>query len=127
MIGMLLGLAAGLVLVHEAGHIAATLRYGGRWQGVVFRGWAVGVRLDVTPLSLRQRLATAWAGPLAEAGAAALLAAVLAWHGADRVTVAAAPAVAAADGLVNLAPWWPANDGARIRAWRRALRAPTAP
>lgn len=68
--GILL-VAVGLIVVHETGHIVATVRSGDRFLGLVFHGFAVGVKLDVTPLSAGQRVWSQAAGPLAD-GAAAL-------------------------------------------------------
>ncbi len=68
--GILL-VAVELIVVHETGHIVATVRSGDRFLGLVFHGFAVGVKLDVTPLSAGQRVWSQAAGPLAD-GAAAL-------------------------------------------------------
>ena len=119
--GALLLVAQGLIVVHELGHIVATVRSGGRFLGLVFRGFAVGVKLEVSPLSTRQRLWSQAAGPLAEVAAA------LALTGAALLSVVPLHlmpwiwGVVGVDGLVNLAPWWGQNDGARIRTQWRAL------
>ena len=63
----LLGLAAGLIGLHEAGHLFATRALGGRILGLVWRGFAIGVRLDVTALSPAAVAGTLIAGPVAEA------------------------------------------------------------
>lgn len=117
-------LLVGVVLVigHELGHILTAMVCGGRFQGLVFRGFAVGVALDVTALSPAQRLATAWAGVVAETGLLALLAlgAQLTWW--TWTVPFWALLLLAANAFLNLGPWWAHNDGARVRAWRRMLR-----
>ena len=110
-----------LILGHELAHIVTTVLCGGRFQGLVFRGFAVGVKHDVTPLSVRQRLWTGWAGMATEVVLAGLIAGG-ALGGLWPMPVALwAVGLAAFDGLLNLGPWWAHNDGARIRAWRREL------
>ncbi len=110
-----------LILGHELAHIAATVWCGGRFQGLAFKGVAVGVRLDVTRLSTRQRIVTGWAGMATEAGLAVLIA-TGALLGLWPLTLALwAVGLATFDGLLNLGPWWAHNDGARIRAWQRQL------
>ncbi len=115
---LLAGVAA--VTLHELGHIVATPRLGGRFMGLVFRGLAVGVQLDVTGLTPRQQAATCLAGPLAAwtVPAALGLAALAGWCPA--AWAAGATALVGADTLINMVPWWPHNDGARWRALRRA-------
>lgn len=113
--------ALGLLVMHEIGHIVATVRSGGQFLGVVFRGFAVGVKLEVSPLSTRQRLWSQAAGPLAEVMAALLLTGAA---GLALVPLHLVPwvwGVVAVDGLVNLAPWWGQNEGARIRTQWKAL------
>ena len=113
--------AAVLIVGHELAHIVTTVLCGGRFQGLVFKGLAVGVKLDVTPLSVRQRIGTAWAGVATEVTLACLLAGG-ALGGLWPTTIALwAVALAAFDMLLNLGPWWAHNDGARIRAWRQEL------
>ena len=111
-----------LVLSHELGHILATLGCGGRFRGLVFRGLAVGVALDVTRLSLAQRLFTAWAGVIAETSLLAVLGlgAHVGWW--PWMIPFWALLLVAANALLNLGPWWSHNDGARLRTWRRMLR-----
>jgi hypothetical protein len=113
--------ALGLIVVHEVGHIVATVRSGGRFLGLVVRGFAVGVKLEVSPLSTRQRLWSQAAGPLAEVAAAFALtgAAVLALVPPHLVSWTWG--VVLLDALLNLTPWWGQNDGARIRAHWQAL------
>jgi hypothetical protein len=110
-----------LILGHELAHIVTTVLCGGRFQGLVCKGLADGVKLAVTLLSVRQRIGTAWAGMATEvilAGLPAGGAFLCLWP----VTAALwAVALAAFDLLLNLGPWWAHNDGARIRAWRQAL------
>ena len=110
-----------LILGHELAHIVTTVLCGGRFQGLVFKGLAVGVQLDVTPLNVRQRIGTGWAGITTEVALAGLLAGG-ALGGLWPLTVALwAVGLAAFDGVLNLGPWWTHNDGARIRAWNREL------
>ena len=67
--------AAVLIVGHELAHIVTTVVLcGGRFQGLVFKGLAVGVQLDVTPLNVRQRIGTGWAGITTEVALAGLLA-----------------------------------------------------
>ena len=120
MIAVLL-VAGVLILGHELAHIVATVAYGGRFQGLAFKGLAVGVRLDVTGLSVRQRIGTGWAGMVAEVVLASLITGG-ALLGLWPLTLALwAVGLATFDGLLNFGPWWAHNDGARIRAWRREL------
>ena len=112
-----------LILGHELAHIVTTVLCGGRFQGLVFKGFAVGVKLDVTRLSVRQRIVTGWAGIVTEVVLASLIAAG-AFGGLWPVTVALwAVGLAGFDMLLNFGPWWAHNDGARIRAWHRELAA----
>ena len=110
-----------LILGHELAHIVTTVLCGGRFQGLVFKGFAVGVRLDVTPLSVQQRIGTGWAGMATEVVLAGLIAGG-ALAGLWSTTMALwAVGLAVFDMLLNLGPWWAHNDGARIRAWHREL------
>ncbi|POB12207.1 M50 family metallopeptidase [Sulfobacillus sp. hq2] len=68
MIARLIGVALGMVLVHELAHAGVTWALGGRVEGVVWRAWgAVGVRLRVDGLTPSQVALTVAAGPAAEA------------------------------------------------------------
>ncbi|WP_020375033.1 hypothetical protein [Sulfobacillus thermosulfidooxidans] len=111
MIGVVVGVAVLMVVVHEMAHVLTALAVGGRWDGLAWRWWAVGVRLRVDGLRPRQVAATLWAAPLAEA--VLLASAVVLWPHAWRWW----GALAAGQWLVNLMPWpgWP-NDGAQL--WR---------
>ena len=62
----LLIVVVSMVLAHETGHVLITRFLGGRWLGIEFRGYMLGVRLSVKSLSLRQIAWTLIAGPLAE-------------------------------------------------------------
>jgi hypothetical protein len=109
--------AALLTAAHETGHALAAALSGGRVQGLRRRGLAVGVLLDLTGLSPRARRFTVWAGCGAE-GLLALAAAALAAAGAAPALWAWATGLCAAfDAAVNLVPWpwWPLNDGHRLR------------
>ncbi|PSR23290.1 MAG: hypothetical protein C7B47_15960 [Sulfobacillus thermosulfidooxidans] len=113
----LVGVAAGLILLHEGGHMLATRALGGRVLGLVWRGVAVGVRLDVAALSPAAVAWTLIAGP----GAAALGAGVLAaaWPPAR----AAVLLIGGCDFLLNLLPWGVVpNDGTRLWRWWRTGR-----
>jgi len=109
-----LALMFGLLAAHEAGHVLTTLAWGGRWTGVVWSGWGVGVRLTLDGLTPRQQVWTVAAGPLAEWVGVAIVAwlwpAGLSW--ALTVTVLQT--------VVNGIPWGIVpNDGTRLwRAWR---------
>ena len=106
-----------LIVGHEMAHIVTTVLCGGRLQGLVFKGVAVGVKLDVTPLGVRQRIGTGWAESATEVALARLLAGGLWTLAAALWAVRLAPF----DGLLNLGPWWAHNDGARIRASKHEL------
>lgn len=57
-----------MILMHEAAHAGTTVLLGGRFEGITLhRGIAVGVRVCVDDLSVRQILATLVAAPVAEA------------------------------------------------------------
>lgn len=105
-----------MIAAHESGHVFMTRWLGGRFAGVVFRGVAVGVRLNMDGLTPGQIAWTLVAGPVAEAlivaVAGLLFPVLLPWW----------LAVLAADWGLNLVPWgfFP-NDGTRLwRLWRTA-------
>jgi hypothetical protein len=78
---------------------------GGRFQGLVFRGFALGVKLDLSRLTLRDRLSTVWAGIGPETLIVPGLG-VLAECGVVNLHVGAwAPLVLAIDAFLNLGPW----------------------
>ena len=119
--------AAALIVVHEMGHVLANRRLGGKFQGAVFRGLAVGVRLEL-PRGLRALALTSIAGPATEAILALLLLFAVAVHALPATVVPWTLGVLALDWAVNLMPVG-ATDGARLlRVWRthRARRAAVA-
>lgn len=112
--------ALALVVVHEAGHVLATLWCGGRWRGVVcHHGWAVGVFVDLTGLSRRQQQLTLVA-PVVLEGAVLGLACVLcptAWRWWTAITLG--------QWLTNWLPWWGLpTDGRRLWELVRTGRPP---
>jgi Zn-dependent protease len=110
-------IAAALIVVHELGHIAANRQLGGRFRGAVFRGVAVGVRLEL-PRGLRAIAVTSLAGPATEGLLALLLLATAAAHGLPMSVVPWTIGIVCLDWAVNLLPVGH-TDGARIlRAWR---------
>jgi hypothetical protein len=118
----ILVIAAGLITVHELGHILATVVLGGRFKGLVFRGFALGVKLDLSRLTLRDRLSTVWAGIGAET-LAVLGLGVLEECGVVNLHLFAwATLVLAIDAFLNLGPWWKDSDGSLIRRWQARLR-----
>jgi hypothetical protein len=118
----LLGVAAVLIVLHEAGHMLATRALGGRILGLVWRGFAVGVWLDVAALSPAAVAWTLIAGPAAEALGAGALAAC--WPTARPAVLG----IGALDLLLNAIPWGLVpNDGTRLwRWWRTGRIEPTA-
>ena len=105
-------MASLLVCIHELGHLVTTWAWGGRITGLVFRGVAVGVRVDITAIAPAHKAWTVAAGLLAETGAAGLGCLVhpsLAW-----------PVCWGCSLLANGIPWWSANDASRWIALRRA-------
>ncbi len=107
----LLALACAMVLAHETGHVVVTRLLGGRWLGVEFRGWMLGVRLSVKSLSLRQVAWTLVAGPLAEAMVVAAFA--LIWPAELNWWLL----ILGLQWMMNLIPWGLIpNDGTRL--WR---------
>lgn len=112
---LLFSVALLLLAFHECGHILSTLLLGGRVQGLVFRGFAVGVALDLTPLSPRHQRWTVAAGPAAEWLLAAALVAAAHWGFLTPAVAGWACLMLAGDTALNLGPWWPANDGGRLR------------
>lgn len=112
--------AALLVVCHEAGHILSVRAFGGHIQRLVFRGFAVGVALSLDGLSTRERLWTAWAGPLAEGVGAGVIAILTAVGACSLHLLAWTCAVAAVNAGLNLGPWWAHNDGALIRRWSQS-------
>jgi len=114
-------LAAGLLAAHELGHVLTTVGFGGRFRGLVVRGLAVGVALDVSGLSTRRRLGTAWAGIGAEMVVAGLVSGLALGGVLNMHLLAWALIILAADAALNLGPWWSESDGALIRRWRTDL------
>ncbi len=108
-------LAAALLAAHELGHIVTTVGLGGHFRGLVFRGVAIGVSLDLTGLSLRRRLQTVWAGTLAELAFAAVLSGLSLAGIVNMHLMAWAIVIVAANATLNLGPWWSKSDGALIR------------
>ncbi|MCY0900441.1 MAG: M50 family metallopeptidase [Firmicutes bacterium] len=110
---MLLAMACVLVLAHELGHVLLTHAMGGRWLGIEFRGFMLGVRLSVTSLSLRQVAWTLIAGPLAEALVTFI--AALIWPEHLRWWLV----LLSVQWTLNLIPWGLIpNDGTRLlRLW----------
>lgn len=109
--------AAILLSAHELGHIVTTVGLGGRFRGLVFRGIAVGVSLDLTGLSVRRRLGTVWAGIGAELLVAGLVSALALIRVLDMRLMAWTLIIVAVDATLNLGPWWAESDGALIRRW----------
>ena len=114
--------AAWLLICHELGHILTTVALGGRFQGVVFRGFALGVVLDLSRLSMRGRLGTVWAGVGAEMAATGAVGVLAGMGFLDMRLFAWALIMLAADATLNLGPWWSASDGALIRQWRHVAQ-----
>jgi len=106
------GIALGLLIAHEGGHLGMTWALGGRITGVHFRGWAVGIGVDLTTIFPQQKAWTIAAGLLAET-----LVAIVGWgiHPSWAWMVCWATSV-----LVNGIPWWSQNDGSRWLALRKA-------
>jgi len=110
----IIGASALAVIAHEVGHIVITRVLGGRFLGVEFRGYAIGVRLSVTHLSQQQVAWTLIAGPLAETIVIAL--ALYRWPSLYLWWVL----ILGLNWCMNVVPWglFP-NDGTRIwHIWR---------
>lgn len=107
---ILLAMAIGMVIAHEAAHVLTTLACGGRFEGVVVKHViAVGVRIRVDGLSARQVAWTLWAAPLAEG--VVLLVALAGWPS----LWAWWALLAGAQWGLNLIPWpWFPNDGRKL-------------
>lgn len=106
---MLLAVAVAMVVAHEAGHVLLTLRFGGHWRSIEFRGYAVGVRLFIDGLSPAQLAWTLAAGPLAEGIVIAI--AVALWPGKYPWWLL----LLGLQWVMNIIPWgrFP-NDGTRL-------------
>ncbi len=118
-------LVAVLLASHELGHIVTTVGLGGRFRGLVFRGLAIGVSLDLTGLSIRRRLQTVWAGTLSEILVAGALSGLSLAGIVNMRLMAWALVIVAADATLNLGPWWSKSDGALIRSfWGQGHRRP---
>jgi hypothetical protein len=105
-------IASVLIVVHETGHLVVTRWYGGSIHGIVFRGIAVGIRVDLTPLSFPQKAHSIAAGLLAETLVAMLgvwVHPTVAWPVCWGLSMAG-----------NALPWWSQNDGSRWLAFRQA-------
>lgn len=116
---LLVMVCGSMIVAHEAGHVIVTQCLGGKWLGIEFRGYAVGVRLSVHALSSQQLAWTCMAGPLAEAVIA--LGAVVVWPEQYRWWLL----LLTLEWLINLVPWgrFP-NDGTRAwRLWRTGVLA----
>ena len=116
---LLLMVAVSMVVAHESGHILITRLLGGRFRGVVFRGWAIGVQLTVDGLSPQSVAWTLLAGPLAEAlvfGAAVAT---------DLRNAQWWALLLFTQWIVNLVPWGVVpNDGTRLwQLWQQCRRA----
>jgi hypothetical protein len=110
-------IAVALVLVHEAGHVLANRQLGGRFQGAVFLGIAVGVRLEL-PAGRRAVVLTSLAGPAMEGALSLLLILVMSLHWLTPALIPWTLGVLGFDWLLNLTPLG-ATDGARLLdAWR---------
>ena len=66
-LAVMLGIAVGSVIVHEAGHVLTTKALGGTYHGLVWRWYGVGVQVEPPPGKL-------WLTALGGLGATALLA-----------------------------------------------------
>lgn len=109
-----IGLAVGLLILHEAGHVLATWAWGGRFDGLAWSGWGIGVRLTVDTLTPRQQAWTVAAGPFAEWVGVGLVA--LGWPAGLPLALG----IAGVQAFANLIPWGRIpNDGTRLWwAWR---------
>lgn len=109
-LGLVVGVGFAMIAAHETAHAVATRVFGGRWEGVVFAGIAVGVRVRVDGLTPRQILATLVAAPLTEG--VVVLVAWLFWPGLESVWAL----LLSLQWALNWCPWlgFP-NDGRR--AW----------
>lgn len=112
---MLLMVAMAMLVAHETGHVVATQFLGGRFLGLEFKGFLVGVRLSVRSLSTGQVAWTLAAGPAAEF---LVVLAAAAWRPQDfRWWML----MLALQWVGNVIPWGLIpNDGTRLlRLWRR--------
>lgn len=105
-----------LLVAHELGHLLAMLTSGGRFTGMVFDGWRVGIRYDITAVPVALRAGTALTGSLAE-----LVTVVVA------LVLHAGPwlpwcVLGGVNAIINLVPWHASNDGAVFRALRQQAR-----
>ncbi|MGC8488602.1 MAG: hypothetical protein ACP5QO_10345, partial [Clostridia bacterium] len=97
-------LAAILLTAHELGHIFTTVGFGGHFRGIVFRGIAAGVSLDLSGLSLRRRMGTVWAGTGAELFVAVVITGLALAGVLDMHLLAWTLVIVAADATLNLGP-----------------------
>lgn len=110
----LLLMACAMVIAHEAGHVLMACALGGRWLGVEFKGYMLGVKLSVKGLSVRQIACTLVAGPVAEALVAGT--ATLVWPKDLPLWFL----VLILQWIINLIPWglFPSDGTRLLQIWR---------
>jgi hypothetical protein len=117
LIAIMIGVAVCMIAAHELGHVVATRILGGRWLGVAHKGFMVGVKLAVKPLSPGQLAITLAAGPAAEIFVTVAASLVYPQHTSLWVLIFALQWIG------NVIPWGIIpNDGSRLlQLYRRGV------